>query len=86
MIGYTQYCQENYSYFADLQNVSILSHSPAEPGYTLPLQNRVDPDHLASKEANWSGSALFVILYVNLYQQPGSSYLIGWQLEVGVAS
>ena len=31
-------------------------------------------------------SALFVIQYVNLYQQPGSSNLIGWQFEVGVAS
>ena len=47
--------------------------------------NSVDPDQLAS-EANWSGSALFVIQYVNLYQQPGSSNLISWQLEVGVAS
>ena len=50
------------------------------------LANRVDPDQLASSEANWSGSALFVIQYVNLYQQPGSSNLIGWKLEVGVAS
>ena len=48
--------------------------------------NSVDPDQLASEEANWSGSALFVIQYVNIYQQPGSSYLIGWKLEVGVAS
>ena len=29
------------------------------------LANSVDPDHLASEEANWSGSALFVIKYVN---------------------
>ena len=29
----------------------------------------VDPDQLASEEANWSGSALFVIQYVNLYPQ-----------------
>ena len=28
--------------------------------------NRVDPDQLASSEANWSGSALFAIKYVNL--------------------
>ena len=28
-------------------------------------------------------TALFVILYVNLYQQPGSSNLIGWKLEMG---
>ena len=26
------------------------------------LANNVDPDQLASEEANWSGSALFVIL------------------------
>ena len=44
------------------------------------LANSVDP------EANWSGSALFVIKYVNFYQKPGSSNLIGWKLEVGVAS
>ena len=37
--------------------------------------NSVDPDQLAS--------ALFVITYVSLNQQPGSSNLIGWQLEVG---
>ena len=48
--------------------------------------NSVDPDQLASSEANWSGSALFAVKYVNLYQQPGSSNLIGWKLEKGVAS
>ena len=41
---------------------------------------------MASEEANWSGSALFVIKYMNLYQQPGPSDLTGWKLEVGVAS
>ena len=34
---------------------------------------------------NWSGYALLGIQYVNLYQQPGSSNLIGWKLEVGMA-
>ena len=29
---------------------------------------------------------MFVIKYVNFYQKPGSSYLIGWELEVGMAS
>ena len=48
--------------------------------------NSVDPDQLASEEANWSGSALFAIKYVNLYQQSGISNLIGWKLEVGVVS
>ena len=38
------------------------------------------------KEANWTGSALFVMKYVNFYQKPGSSNLIGWKLEVDVAS
>ena len=48
--------------------------------------NSVDPDQLASEEANWSGSALFAIKYVNLEQQLGSSNLTGWKLEVGVVS
>ena len=34
------------------------------------LANSVDPDQLASEEANWSGSALFVIKYVNFSQKP----------------
>ena len=52
----------------------------------LAFANSVDPDQLASEEANWSGSALFAIKYVNLHQQYGSINLIGWKLEVGVAS
>ena len=35
--------------------------------------NSVDPNQLASEEANWSGSALFAINYVNLFQQSRSS-------------
>ena len=50
------------------------------------LANSVDPDPLVSEEANGSGSVRFVIKYVNFYQKPGSSNLIGWKLEVGVAS
>ena len=30
------------------------------------MANIVDPDQLASEEANWSGSALFAIKYMNL--------------------
>ena len=41
------------------------------------LANSVDPDQLASEEANWSGSALFIIKYANFYQKLGSSNLIG---------
>ena len=36
--------------------------------------NSVDPDQLASEEANWSRSALFSIKYANLQEQSGSSY------------
>ena len=50
------------------------------------LANHVDPDQLASEEAKWSGSELLVVKYVNFYQKPWSSNLIGWKLEVGVAS
>ena len=50
------------------------------------LANSVDPDQLASEEANWSGSALFVVKCVTFYQKLLSSNLIGWKLEVGVAS
>ena len=34
--------------------------------------NGVDPDQLASSEANCSGSALFFIKYVNVYQHSGN--------------
>ena len=61
--------------------LNILNHSPAEPGYALPLQT-VDPDQWA----HWSEYKLFVIQYVNLYQQSGLSNLIGRQLEMGVVS
>ena len=50
------------------------------------LSNSIDSDQLPSEEANWSGSAQFVIKYVNFYQKPESSNLIGGKLEVGVAS
>ena len=41
--------------------------------------------YMNSEEANWSGSVLFAIHYMNLYKQSGSRNLISWQLEVGVA-
>ena len=50
------------------------------------LAKSFDPDQLDSKEAIWSGSTLFAIKYVYLYEQSGSSNLIGWKLEVGVTS
>ena len=47
--------------------------------------NSADPDQLASEEAIWSGSALFAIKYMNIYQQSGSSNLIGLKFEIGMA-
>ena len=52
--------------------LTLVLLNPTYPAFA----NSVDPDQLASKEANWSGSALFAIQYVNLYQQPWSSNLI----------
>ena len=43
----------------------IVNPCPAEPGYPA-FANSGDPDQLASEEANWSGSALFAIKYMNL--------------------
>ena len=61
--------------------------NPSLAEYDMPcLSKSIDPDQLASEEANRTGSALFVIKYENFYQKPGSSNLIGWKLEVGVAS
>ena len=57
-----------------------LSTKVLGPVLTLLLLNTTCP-----VLANWSGSALFVIKYVNFYQKLGSSNLIGWKLEVGVA-
>ena len=39
-----------------------------------------------SSRSDRSGSTLFVIQFVNLYEQTTSSYLIGWQSEVVVAN
>ena len=51
--------------------LKIFNPSLAKLCTTCPvLANSVDPDQLASEEANWSGSALFVIKYVNFYQNP----------------
>ena len=58
-------------------NLFIFNPSLAEPGYAT-IANTVDPNQLASSEANWSGYALFVLKYVNLYQQLGSTNLTGW--------
>ena len=65
----------------------MYSFNPSLANTTCPvLANSVDPDQLASEEANWSGSALFVIKYVTFYQKPRWSNPIGWKLEVGEES
>ena len=40
---------------------------------------------MASEEAIWSGSTLFLIQFMNLYEQTTLSYPIGWLSEKGVA-
>ena len=50
------------------------------------FENSVDPDQMASIEAIWSGSTLFFIQFVNLWEKTKLSYLIGWQSEMGVAN
>ena len=60
--------------------------NPSLAEHDMPCQYNVDLDQLASEEANRSESALIVIKYENFYQNPGSSNLIGWKLEVGMAS
>ena len=57
----------NLFQFHGKYGIGIVNPCPADPGYTLSLHS-VDSDQLASEEANWSGSALFVIKYVNLYE------------------
>ena len=49
-------------WFEGNSNLTLALLNPYIPAFT----NSVDPDQLASEEANWSGSALFAITYVNL--------------------
>ena len=64
------------------RTIHIVNPSLAEHDmHCLSKQRR--SDQFASEKANRSGSALFVIKYVNFYKKkPGSSNLIGWKLEV----
>ena len=66
------------SYFS-LEQVFFLIFS-----LTLVLLNP-DIPCLGKQCRSRSGSSLFAIQYVNLYQQSGSSNLTGWKLEVGIA-
>ena len=52
---------------------------------TLVFNNTGDPDQMASEEAIWSGSTLFFIQFMNLYEQTSLSYQIGWLSEMGMA-
>ena len=56
-----------------LTHAAVFNPCPAEPGYTLPLQT--------VKIQIRSGSALFVIQNVNLYQQFGLSNLTWWTIR-----
>ena len=60
------YCQAHSDHLYQAVHLTLLLLNTTCPV----LANNVYPDQLASKEANWSGSALFVIKYpyVNFYQ------------------
>ena len=65
----------NICFHGEIRNISIyflLNLLLLNTTYPV-LANSIDPDHFASEEANWSGSALFNINYVNFYQKTGSS-------------
>ena len=61
----------------ELASVGSINPCPAEPRHTLPLQT-------VQIQISWL--TLFVIKYLNLYEKLGSSNLIGWKLEMGMAS
>ena len=68
-------------YWVTIFTVTLVLLNPAIPCFCKQCRSRS-----VGLEANWSGSALFAIQYMNLCQQSGSSNMIGWKLEVGVAS
>ena len=74
-ISLSLYASQTLFLTRQLLTLTLLLLNTTCPG----LANSVDPDQLVSSEASWSGSALFAIKYVNLYQKSGSSYLIGWK-------
>ena len=53
---------EDKTYYMELTLLLLNTTCPV-------FANSVDPDQLASSEANWSGPALFVIKYVNFYKK-----------------
>ena len=61
---------------AEWDFIRLINSSPAEPGYVLPLQTvQIQISWLLKKPTNLD--LHFAIKYVNLYQQSGSSNLIG---------
>ena len=50
-----------------LENQPSVNSGPAESQTCPAFANSIDTDPVSSEEANWSGSALFAIKYVNLY-------------------
>ena len=81
-----------FSYFFGLNSAFctvVFNPGRAEPGYALPLQTVwIQISWLLQKPTDLDPHclSLCIYMYVNLYQQPRLSYLIGWKLEVGVAS
>ena len=55
---------QNAQIFMFLLLLSVYNLTQVLPNPSPAFANSVDPDQLASEEANWSGSALFVIKYI----------------------
>ena len=67
--------------------MNLIQYTKCPTKYRKFIQKKYKNYYLwPAEETNWSGSTLFAIKYVTLYQQSGSNNLIGWQLEVGVAA
>ena len=66
-----------------LSSSPVCAHYNFARNWQLPFLTQQKEEN---EEDNWSRSALFVIKYANLYLQPGSSNLIGWKLDMGMAS
>ena len=73
---YRYYMGHNFNLGCSCRSAGpLLTPVLLNPDIPAAFANSVDPDQLASEEANWSGSALFAIKYMNTYQQSGSSNL-----------
>ena len=88
---YMKFCEDSLNSFPVTEQTQAwqTDRQPGKKTICLPTLKGGDIIKMLSAAvvtANWSGSAVFVIQYVNLIQQPGSSNLIDCNLEIGMTS